>query len=58
MDAPLYMDWQSRGVLLNLQPYMTKNYGLLNGVYPATLQACKVGDAHYGLPRDFQTIVM
>ena len=25
MDAPLYPDWQSRGVLLNLQPYIDKD---------------------------------
>src|SRR5512146_2876645 len=29
MDAPLYLDYQSRGVLLNLQPYLDKNPDLL-----------------------------
>ena len=37
MDAPLYLDYQSRGVLLNLQPYLDKNPDMLNGVYPQTL---------------------
>lgn len=58
MDAPLYMDWQSRGVLMNLQPYLDKEPGILDGVYPVTLEAYKTADGIYGLPRDFQTIVL
>jgi multiple sugar transport system substrate-binding protein len=58
MDAPLYLDWQSRGVLLNLQPYIDKEAGMLDGFYPVTLQAYKLEDGYYGLPRDFQTIVL
>lgn len=58
MDAPLYLDWQSRGALLNLQPYIDANPGFLDGFYPQTLAAYKVSDGYYGLPRDFQTIVL
>lgn len=58
MDAPLYLDWQSRGVLLNLQPYIDATPGLLDGFYPVTLQAYQRDDGYYGLPRDFQTIVL
>ena len=58
MDAPLYMDWQSRGVLLDLQPYLDREPAIFDGVYPATLSAYKVGTDYYGLPRDFQTIVL
>jgi len=58
MDAPLYLDYQSRGVLLNLQPYLDKNPGMLDGVYPQTLEAYKTPDGMFGLPRDFQTIVL
>jgi multiple sugar transport system substrate-binding protein len=58
MDAPLYLDYQSRGVLKNLQPYLDKNPDLLTGVYPQTLEAYKLPDGYYGLPRDFQTIVL
>jgi len=58
MDAPLYLDYQSRDVLLNLQPYLDKNPDLLKGVYPQTLEAYKTADGMYGLPRDFQTIVL
>ena len=58
MDAPLYLDYQSRGVLLNLQPYLDKNPDMLKDVYPQTLSAYKTPDGYYGLPRDFQTIVL
>ncbi len=58
MDAPLYLDYQSRGVLLNLQPYLDKNPDMLKDVYPQTLEAYKTPDGMYGLPRDFQTIVL
>ncbi len=58
MDAPLYRDWQSRGVLLNLQPYLDANPTALDGVYPSTLEAYQLEDGIYGLPRDFQTIVL
>jgi multiple sugar transport system substrate-binding protein len=58
MDGPLYPDWASRGVLLNLQPYIDKSPGLLDGLYPNTLETYKRSDGYYGLPRDFQTIVL
>jgi multiple sugar transport system substrate-binding protein len=58
MDAPLFLDWQSRGALLNLQPYIDANAGFLDGFYPQTLTAYKTADGYYGLPRDFQTIVL
>ena len=58
MDAPLYPDWQSRGVLLNLQPYLDADPALLEGVYPITLEAYKTPEGMFGLPRDFQTIVL
>ncbi len=58
MDAPLYLDYQSRDQLLNLQPYIDKNPGMLDGFYPVTLDAYKLPDGYYGMPRDFQTIVL
>ena len=58
MDAPLFLDWQSRGALLNLQPYIDANPEFLDGFYPQTLTAYKTADGYYGLPRDFQTIVL
>lgn len=58
MDAPLYMDWVSRGALLNLQPYIDKDPSMLADVYPVTLKVYQLPDGTYGLPRDFQTIVL
>jgi multiple sugar transport system substrate-binding protein len=58
MDAPLFLDWQSRGVLLNLQPFIDATPGFLDGFYEQTLSGYKLVDGYYGLPRDFQTIVM
>jgi multiple sugar transport system substrate-binding protein len=58
MDAPLYLDWQSRGVLLNLSPYIDKTPGFLDGFYPQTLKAYQTADGYYGMPRDFQTIAI
>ena len=58
MDAPLYPDWQSRGVLKNLQPYIDAEPEVLDGVYPVTLEAYETDEGYFGLPRDFQTIVL
>lgn len=58
MDAPLFADWQSRGVLLDMKPYIDKDPKILAGVYPITLKAYHAGGGIYGLPRDFQTIVL
>jgi multiple sugar transport system substrate-binding protein len=58
MDAPLYLDYQSRGVLQNLQPYIDKSPDMLKDVYPQTLAAYNLPDGYYGLPRDFQTVVL
>ena len=46
MDAPLFADWQSRGVLLNLQPYLDAEPALLDGVYPITMEAYRTGRRH------------
>jgi multiple sugar transport system substrate-binding protein len=58
MSPPLYPDWQSRGVLLNMQPYLDADPTALDGVYPVTLTAYQTPDGYFGLPRDFQTIVL
>jgi multiple sugar transport system substrate-binding protein len=58
MDAPLYLDYQARGSLLNLQPYIDKNPGMLDGLFANTLEAYKTPQGYFGLPRDFQTIVV
>ncbi len=58
MDAPLYPDWQSRGVLLNLDSYLEANPELTAGLFEGPLASYATADGYYGLPRDFQTIVL
>jgi len=58
IDAPYYLDYQTRGVLLNLQPYLDAEPNLLADVYPQTLKAYQTPEGYFGLPRDFQTIVV
>jgi len=58
MDAPIYPDWQSRGSLLDLTPYLEAEPEVLDGVYPGPLSAYQLTEGTFGLPRDFQTIVL
>jgi len=58
MSPPLYPDWQSRDTLLNLTPYMDADPTMLDGVYPVTLEPYRTPDGYFGMPRDFQTIVL
>ncbi|HUX38371.1 MAG TPA: sugar ABC transporter substrate-binding protein [Rectinemataceae bacterium] len=58
MDAPLFLDWYSRDALLPLDPYIKKDQGLVNGLFPEALAAYKTDKGYFGLPRDFQTIVL
>ncbi|PJI91864.1 multiple sugar transport system substrate-binding protein [Yoonia maricola] len=58
MDAPLYPDWQLRNVLLDLQPYIDADPSVLDGVFPVTLEAYQTDTGLFGVPRDFQTIVL
>lgn len=58
MDGPIYPDWQSRGTLLNLQPMIDADPSVLAGIYDGPLAVYRLADGYYGLPRDFQTIVI
>jgi multiple sugar transport system substrate-binding protein len=58
MDGPIYPDWQSRGALLDLTPYLDADPTALEGVYPGPLAVYHLDAGYFGLPRDFQTIVM
>ena len=58
MDAPLYPDYQSRGVLLNIQPYIEKDNFDLTDFYETSLICYNTADGYYGLPRDIQPSVM
>lgn len=58
IDAPLFKDWYYRDALRPLDEYIQKDAGLLDAIYPAALVAYKTDKGYYGLPRDFQTIVL
>jgi multiple sugar transport system substrate-binding protein len=58
MDAPLYPDYQSRDVLLNLQPYIEEDNFDLSGYFENSLVCYQTSDGYYGLPRDVQPSVM
>lgn len=58
IDAPYYLDYQSKGTLLSLQSYIDTDPTVLDGIYPQTLQAYQTADGYYGIPRDFQTIAL
>ena len=58
MDAPLYPDYQSRGVLLNLQPLIDRDGFDLDGYYPVSLLCYDTPDGYFGLPRDVQPSVL
>ncbi len=58
MDAPLYPDYQSRGVLMNLQPMIDRDGFDLTAYYDEALVCYDTDDGYYGLPRDIQPSVM
>ena len=58
MDAPLYPDYQSRDVLLNLQSFIDQDKYDLSGYYEVSLLCYQTPDGYYGLPRDVQPSVM
>ncbi|AKS47082.1 carbohydrate ABC transporter substrate-binding protein, CUT1 family [Octadecabacter temperatus] len=57
MDAPIYPDWQARGALLDITPYLADS-DVLDGIYAGPLSSYQLEAGTFGLPRDFQTIVM
>ncbi|MEP5375793.1 MAG: extracellular solute-binding protein, partial [Hyphomicrobiales bacterium] len=58
MDAPIYPDWQARGVLLDLTAYLEADSATIDGLYEGPLSSYQLEEGTFGLPRDFQTIVM
>jgi multiple sugar transport system substrate-binding protein len=58
MDAPLYKDYQSRGVLLSLQPLIDRDSFDLSDYYETSLLCYDTADGYYGLPRDIQPSVL
>ena len=59
MDGPLFPDYQSRGVLLDLKPYVDRDgYDLGQLADQAVADFTTADGGQYGLPRDLSTIVL
>jgi multiple sugar transport system substrate-binding protein len=59
MDGPLFPDYQSRDVLLDLKPYIDRDGYDLTQLADQGVADFTTGDGgQYGLPRDLNTIVM
>jgi multiple sugar transport system substrate-binding protein len=53
-----FVTFASRGTLLALDPYLRQDSTLNNVFYPAALNAFRHGNAQYGLPITFSTVVL
>ncbi len=59
MDGPLYPDYQTRGQLLDLNPYIAKDGFDTSQLVDLAVQDFTAADGHlYGLPRDLNTIAL
>jgi multiple sugar transport system substrate-binding protein len=58
MDGPLFPDYQSRGVLLDLKPYIDRDGYDLTQLADQGVADFTTGDGQYGLPRDLNVIVL
>ncbi len=58
MDGPLFPDYQSRGVLLDLQPYIDRDAFDLTALADAGVAHFTTADGQYGLPRDLNVVAL
>jgi len=59
MDGPLFPDYQSRGVLLDLKPYVDRDgYDLAQLAEQGVADFTTADGGQYGLPRDLNTVVL
>jgi multiple sugar transport system substrate-binding protein len=58
MDGPLYPDYQSRGVLLDLAPYIERDAFDLTTLADAGVAHFTTPDGQYGLPRDLNVVAL
>lgn len=58
MDGPLFPDYQSRNVLLDLAPYITRDSFDLTQLADAGVQHFTTTDGQYGLPRDLNVVAL
>lgn len=58
MDGPLFPDFQSRDVLLDLKPYIDKDGYDLGQLADAAVADFTTSDGQYGLPRDLNVVTL
>ena len=59
MDGPLFPDYQTRDVLLDLKPYVDREgYDLTQLADQAVVDFTTAAGGQYGLPRDLNTVVL
>ena len=58
MDGPIFPDYQSRGVLLDLQPYIERDSFDLTALADAGVAHFTTPDGQYGLPRDLNVVAL
>jgi multiple sugar transport system substrate-binding protein len=58
MDGPLFPDYQSRGVLLDLAPYIARDGFDLTALADAGVAHFTTPDGQFGLPRDLNVVAL
>ena len=58
MDGPLYPDYQSRGALMDLSPYITRDNFDLTALADAGVADFTTPDGQFGLPRDLNVVAL
>ena len=58
MDGPLYPDYQSRGVLLDLAPYIARDGFDLTALADAGVAHFTTPEGQFGLPRDLNVVAL
>ena len=58
MDGPLFPDYQSRGVLLDLAPYIARDHFDLTALADAGVAHFTTPEGQFGLPRDLNVVAL
>jgi multiple sugar transport system substrate-binding protein len=58
MDGPLFPDYQSRDVLLDLKPFIDRDHYDLTQLADQAVEDFKTPDGQFGLPRDLNVVAL
>jgi multiple sugar transport system substrate-binding protein len=58
MDGPLFPDYQSRDVLLDLKPFVDRDHYDLTQLADQAVEDFKTPDGQFGLPRDLNVVAL